>query len=117
MVEASKTHTWRPASSRHDRGYGTAHDRIRRALLRDEPFCRECRRYGRETKATHADHIIPRCLGGESVRSNYQPLCTAHSRSKTGREGAMIANARRRARKALALKHKPPAPTGGTRAE
>jgi len=100
-----RSHGWRPASSRHARGYGTAHDRIRRALLRDEPFCRECRRQGREEKATHADHIIPRCLGGPDERSNYQPLCTAHARSKTGREGAMIRNAKRRARKALEAHH------------
>lgn len=93
--------TWRPTSSRQARGYGTAHDRLRRALLREEPSCRECRKAGRETKATHADHIIPKCLGGTDARTNYQPLCTAHARSKTGREGAMIRNARRRARKAL----------------
>lgn len=101
MGELGKTHTWRPLSSRHDRGYGTQHDRIRRALLRDEPFCRECRKYGREVRATHADHIVPKCLGGESVRSNYQPLCTAHSRSKSGREGAMMRAVRRRARQSL----------------
>lgn len=93
-----REHGWRPVSSRHDRGYGTAHDRIRRALLRDEPHCRECRKLGREVKATHADHIVPRCLGGGDDRGNYQPLCTTHSRSKTGREGALIRNARRRAR-------------------
>lgn len=93
--------TWRPTSSRQARGYGTAHDRIRRALLREEPFCRECRKAGRETKATHADHILPKCLGGSDKRANYQPLCTAHSRSKTGREGAMIRNARRRVRRAM----------------
>jgi 5-methylcytosine-specific restriction protein A len=100
-----RPHNWRPASSRHARGYGTAHDRIRRAMLREEPHCRECRKEGRETRATHADHIIPKCMGGADERSNYQPLCVAHSRSKTGREGALIANARRRARKALEAAH------------
>ena len=98
---SSRDHRWRPIGTRAERGYGTAHDRIRRALLREEPFCRECRKLGRETRATHADHIIPRCQGGSDARSNYQPLCVAHSRSKTGREGAMMRNVRRRARKAL----------------
>ena len=95
---SGRSHRWRPETSRHVRGYGTTHDRIRRALLRDEPNCRECAKHGRMTKATHADHIIPRCIGGADDRSNYQPLCTAHSLSKSGREGAMVRNARRRAR-------------------
>lgn len=96
-----RPHTWRPKGSRHERGYGLAHDRIRRALLRDEPFCRECRKEGRQTRATHADHVVPRCLGGATTRANYQPLCTAHSRSKSGREGAMMRLARKRARQEL----------------
>lgn len=100
-LSEKRPHNWKPASSRQARGYGAAHDRIRRALLREEPFCRECRKVGREIKATHADHVVPKCLGGADERSNYQPLCTAHSRSKSGREGAMIRNARRRARNAL----------------
>lgn len=100
-----KQHNWRPDGSRHDRGYGKVHDRIRRALLREEPFCRECRKAGIETKATHADHVVPKCLGGADERGNYQPLCTAHSRAKTGREGAMIRNAKRRARQALEARH------------
>ena len=94
-----RPHRWRPIGSRADRGYGPAHDRIRRAMLREEPNCRACAAEGRETKASHADHIVPKCLGGSDARSNYQPLCLAHSRSKTGREGAMIRNARRRAKR------------------
>src|SRR3546814_9199664 len=97
---ADRAHRWRPVSARHARGYGAMHDRIRRALLRDEPHCRECRKEGRETKATHADHIVPRCLGGSDTHENYQPLCMAHSRAKTGREGALIRAAKRRARNA-----------------
>lgn len=93
-----RSHNWGKPSSRHSRGYGTAHDRIRRALLRDEPHCRACAKEGRETKATHADHIVARCMGGSDDRSNYQPLCVAHSRSKTGREGALVRAARKRAR-------------------
>lgn len=96
-----RTHGWRPHGSRAERGYGPAHDRIRRAMLREEPNCRACAAEGRVTKATHADHIIPRCLGGSDDRANYQPLCVAHSRSKSGREGALMRKARRRARAKL----------------
>jgi 5-methylcytosine-specific restriction protein A len=98
---SDRSHRWGQPTPRTQRGYGAAHDRIRRALLREEPNCRECAKEGRITKANHADHIRPCCLGGSDDRSNYQPLCTAHARSKTGREGAMIRNARRRAMKAL----------------
>ncbi|MFC3786696.1 5-methylcytosine-specific restriction protein A [Sphingopyxis italica] len=98
MTAPAKSHRWRPIGSPESRGYGTLHRRIRRAMLRDEPNCRECAKEGRTTKASHADHIKPKCLGGGDERTNYQPLCVAHARSKTGREGAMIRNARRRAR-------------------
>lgn len=84
---AGKPHNWRPDGTRHERGYGTAHDRIRRALLRDEPNCREYAKAEVVTKATHADHVIPRCEGGPDIRANYQPLCEKHSRTKSAREG------------------------------
>lgn len=93
-----RPHRWGRPAPRYERGYGLAHDRIRRALLREEPNCRECAKQGRTTKATHADHVTPRCMGGVTERANYQPLCTACSRSKTGREGAMMRQARKRAR-------------------
>ena len=96
-----QTHRWGNPSPRYKRGYDANHDRIRRALLREEPNCRTCSDEGRVTKATHADHIIPRCQGGPTERRNYQPLCTAHSRSKSGLEGAMMRAARKRARMAL----------------
>ena len=96
----ARSHRWGTPTPRTERGYGPAHDRIRRALLRDEPHCRVCAEEGRTTTATHADHVIPRCVGGSNDRSNYQPLCLTHSRSKTGREGAMMRAARRRARQA-----------------
>lgn len=100
-AQPERPHRWRPLGSRAERGYGVAHDRIRRAMLREEPNCRQCAKEGRTTRATHADHIVPRCLGGSDARRNYQPLCTAHSRSKTGREGAMMRAARKRARAAM----------------
>lgn len=98
MSNARRPHNWGTPASRYARGYGLVHDRLRRKLLRDEPNCRECRKHGREVKATHADHIIPKCRGGPDAYSNYQALCTACSRSKTGREGAAMRVARKRAR-------------------
>jgi 5-methylcytosine-specific restriction enzyme A len=83
-----RPHGWRPTVPAHKRGYGTAHKRLRRELFREEPNCRECAKQGRTVKATHADHIVPLCLGGPTVRENYQPLCEPHSRAKSAREGA-----------------------------
>lgn len=83
-----RPHGWRLTVPAHLRGYGGRHRRIRRDLLREEPNCRECKREGKKTPATHADHVKPLCLGGGTERTNYQPLCERHSRSKAGREGA-----------------------------
>lgn len=97
-MPTKRPHNWGRPIARALRGYGLKHDRIRRALLKREPNCRECAKIGVERRATHADHIIPRCIGGSDDESNYQPLCTTHAQSKTGREGAMIRNAKRQSR-------------------
>lgn len=94
----NRPHRWGRPTAPALRGYGPEHQRIRRALLKREPNCRECAKQGREVKATHADHIVPLCLGGPTVASNYQPLCTLHARSKSGREGAHMRNIKRRLR-------------------
>lgn len=75
-----------PTTSRHARGYGKDHERIRKDLLRDEPLCRKCTKHGRISAATIADHIVPRSQGGQNVQSNYQPLCKPCSDAKTARE-------------------------------
>lgn len=93
-----RPHKWGNPAPRYERGYGREHDRMRRKLLREEPNCRECAKEGREVKATHADHVLAKCFGGSDAYANYQPLCVSHSRSKTGREGAMMRAAKRRAR-------------------
>lgn len=102
----ARSHKWGRPSPRAERGYGTLHDRIRRRLLKEEPHCRLCLEAGRgEVKATHADHIIPLCKNGPTERSNYQALCRDCSVSKTGREGAEMLAAKRRARKRRADRH------------
>lgn len=80
--------------------YGAMHRRIRKALLAEEPNCRMCADEGQENvPAVIADHIVPVCLGGPTVRENYQSLCRDHALTKTAREGAMVRWARKRARK------------------
>ncbi|CAD7336076.1 HNH endonuclease [Sphingomonadales bacterium 56] len=89
---------WRPpepwatskGKSRQQRGYGAEHDAIRKQVLIEEPYCRQCVADGvvppRPTAV--ADHIANQAEGGKTVRSNYQGLCWPHSKAKTARESA-----------------------------
>ena len=61
--------------TRHDRGYGKAHEQMRELLKRIVILCEDCTRQGRTTIGTHADHIVPKAKGGTDNRSNYQWLC------------------------------------------
>ena len=57
---------------------------LRAALLTAEPLCRECRRFGRATPATTADHVVPH-RGDKALffdAANLQPLCDAHHTDK-----------------------------------
>lgn len=72
--------------SRHKRGYGTAHDKMRQHLLSTVILCEACTRAGRTTPGTIADHIIPKAKGGTDDRGNYQLLCKPCSDAKTIRE-------------------------------
>jgi 5-methylcytosine-specific restriction protein A len=71
-----------PTTSRHQRGYGTAHDKIRADLIRTVVLCEECTRHDRVTVGTIADHIVNLARGGTGERSNYQLLCKACSDAK-----------------------------------
>lgn len=72
-----------PTTSRHARGYGTAHDKMRALLMRTVVTCEECIRNGRATPGAIADHIKPLAQGGTGERSNYQLLCKDCSDAKT----------------------------------
>lgn len=70
--------------SRHERGYGTAHDKMRALLIRTVISCEgECKAKGIETLGTIADHIVPLSRGGTGERDNYQLLCKPCSDAKT----------------------------------
>lgn len=72
-----------PTTSRHQRGYGTAHDKMRAHLIATVITCEECERRGVVTPGTIADHITPLARGGTGERSNYQLLCRPCSDAKT----------------------------------
>lgn len=72
-----------PTTSRHQRGYGTEHDKMRKHLIATVITCEECDRQGRTTLGTIADHIKPLAKGGTGERSNYQLLCKDCSDAKT----------------------------------
>jgi len=75
-------------TSRHSRGYGRNHERMRAHLLATVVLCEECTRQGRVTAGHVADHILPKAKGGTDDRSNYQLLCQDCSDEKTRREAA-----------------------------
>ena len=61
----------------------------RENFLVEHPFCEECRKYGRLTKAVVVDHIIPLRQGGEPFDDgNLQSLCSSCHSSKSIKEGS-----------------------------
>lgn len=84
-------HTHRPDTRHH---YGPAYRRIRKRLLAGNPDCAICG----ERPAKIADHREPICMGGRTIAENMQAICQPCSLSKTGREGAAMRAAKRRAR-------------------
>lgn len=80
--------------SRHERGYGRAHDRMRAIVLQEEPLCRPCQALGRITSSVIADHIKPLSEGGTGERDNYQGICKPCHDAKTAEEAARARGAR-----------------------
>lgn len=75
--------------SRHERGYGTAWDKLRVFILkRDNGLCQPCIKQGRVTKATQVDHIVQKKSGGTDEESNLQAICTECHKLKTAREAS-----------------------------
>lgn len=68
------------------RGYDGRWKSARRAYLRRNPLCAECRRNGKLTPATVVDHIVPH-RGDVRLfwdKTNWQPLCKDCHDRKTG---------------------------------
>lgn len=73
--------------SRHQRGYGSRWDEIRKGILeRDAGLCQVCLRNGQVTPATQVDHITPKCAGGTDDDSNLQSICASCHKLKTQTE-------------------------------
>lgn len=86
MAEKRKPWAHAGKESRHKRGYGRQHAKLREQLLREEPLCRICRERGRKPPrvAIIADHIISIAKGGAIHDvANLQPLCLQHHQEKT----------------------------------
>ena len=90
-------------TSRHERGYGAAWDKLRLVIMkRDCGLCQACRRAGRTALGKICDHKIGRAdwmakhgnLDGCDDPSNLEMICVDCNRSKVAQESA---NARARA--------------------
>lgn len=82
-------HNWHHRGNRHERGYGSKWDKIRKqVMVRDDHQCQECLRQGIYTKADEVDHIIPKHLGGPDSYDNLEAICKPCHAEKTSREAA-----------------------------
>ncbi len=86
MCYAMPKHRW-STKSRHETGYGSNWDRIRKvALNRDNHLCQSCLRRGRVTSANQVDHIKPKSRGGTDDLDNLRALCKPCHDEKTKTE-------------------------------
>ena len=86
-IQTIDTRAAKPAFKRngHDPRYSTRAWKAKRAdQLKREPLCRKCKKQGRETIATVADHVIPHKGDDHKFwNGELQSLCTpCHSGSK-----------------------------------
>lgn len=84
-----------PTTSRHERGYGTAWDKIRLVVLkRDNGLCQcdECQGgTKRVTLATEVHHIKPKAKGGTDDVDNLQSINTeCHKRETAAADGKTL---------------------------
>lgn len=71
-------------TSRHERGYGTAWDKLRKQIMRrDCGLCQVCKAHGKLTPAVAVDHIKDKALGGTDDPSNLQAICEPCHTAKT----------------------------------
>lgn len=76
-----------PTASRHERGYGTAWDKLRaRILARDKHLCQPCLRGSRVRPGTEVDHKTPKARGGTDDEGNLEAICPDCHKAKTAEE-------------------------------
>jgi 5-methylcytosine-specific restriction protein A len=76
----------RPSPSR--RGYGRNWQRVRLAVLSEEPLCRDCKAAGRIVEATEVDHVDGDVSNLD--RANLVPKCKpCHSRKTVAQDGGL----------------------------
>lgn len=62
---------------------------LRKRKLAEQPFCEECLKVGKVTKATTVDHIVPIKQGGAPLSlTNLQCLCWSCHSQKSATEGS-----------------------------
>lgn len=88
--------------SRHERGYGTAWDKIRPVILKRDNYlckCEDCQRDNRLTPATQVDHIVSKAdwlrrfgnLDGVDDPSNLRAInATCHERKGQREKGYTV---------------------------
>lgn len=83
--ECASAHESRRPSRRIKGRYDTKHNKLRAIVLREQPWCSECKAPGTSDNPLQADHIVPHGRGGKNVRSNYQTLCRSCNAAKRDR--------------------------------
>lgn len=74
--------------SRHQRGYGSAWQRLRKRIMeRDNYLCQVCLQTGRISSADAVDHIVAKAFGGDDNPENLQAICNSCHKTKTAQEG------------------------------
>jgi len=90
LCEAHRVSGWeryQAGLSRHQRGYGSAWEKLReRILQRDGYLCLTCLGEGTYTPANIVDHVVPKAHGGTDDPSNLASICSAHHKVKTANE-------------------------------
>jgi 5-methylcytosine-specific restriction enzyme A len=78
-------------ASRHQRGYGSAWDKLRLTILKRDGYlcqCNECKQAKRIRQADEVDHIVNKAEGGTDDPSNLQAINTDCHKRKTRAEAA-----------------------------
>lgn len=68
---------------RNFEGYGAEWLKLRRQILKEEPYCRMCGK-----PSITVDHIRPKARGGSDARVNLQALCNECRRMKDAQDAA-----------------------------